>query len=80
MSAISPTPTRRATPAGSQLAEASLERGDRIVAVDAELLHANPEIQRALRGHPIGEPMTIQVVRGDDLQEIEVARVSELPS
>ncbi|HTG42311.1 MAG TPA: hypothetical protein VK697_11935 [Methylomirabilota bacterium] len=44
MSAISPTPTRRATPAGSQLAETSLERGDRIVAVDGELLHANPEI------------------------------------
>ena len=80
MSAISPTPTRRATPAGSQLAETSLERGDRIVAVDGELLHANPEIQRALRGHSDGEPMTIQVVRGDDLHEIRVARVSDLPS
>jgi hypothetical protein len=39
-----------------------------------------PETQRALRGHPIGEPMTIQFVRGDDLQEIQVARVSDLPS
>jgi hypothetical protein len=65
---------------GSQLAQAGLERRDRIVAVDGKLVHANPEIQRALRGHPIGEPMTIQFVRGDDLQEIQVARVSDLPS
>jgi len=65
---------------GSQLAEAGLERGDRIVAVDGQLVHTNAEIQRALRGHPIGESMPIQVVRGDDLQEIQVVRVSDLPS
>jgi membrane-associated protease RseP (regulator of RpoE activity) len=63
---------------GSQLAEAGLERGDRIIAVDGEPVHLNPDIQRALRRHPIGESMTIQVVRGDDLQEIRVARVSDL--
>jgi len=65
---------------GSQLAEAGLELGDRIVAVDGELVHANTEIQRALRRHPIGESMPIQVARGDDLQEIRAARVSDLPS
>lgn len=65
---------------GSQLAEAGLERGDRIIVVDGELVHTNPEIQRALRGHPIGESMTMQVVRAGEPQEIRVARVSDLPS
>jgi hypothetical protein len=37
--------------------------GDRIIAVDGELVHTNAEIQRALRGHPIGESMTMQFVR-----------------
>lgn len=64
---------------GSQLAEAGLERGDRIVAVDGDLVHTNPEIQRALRGHPIGEWMPMQVVRAGEPQEIRVARVSDLP-
>jgi hypothetical protein len=65
---------------GSQLAEAGLERGDRIIAVDGELVHTNAEIQRALRGHPIGESMTMQVARAGAPQEIRVARVSDLPS
>jgi len=65
---------------GSQLAEAGLERGDRIIAVDGELVHTNAEIQRALRGHPIGESMTMQVVRAGAPQEVPVARVSDLPS
>ena len=65
---------------GSQLTEAGLERGDRIVSVDGQLVHSNGEIQRALRGHPIGESMTMQVVRAGEPQEIRVARVSDLPS
>jgi hypothetical protein len=65
---------------GSQLAKAGLERGDRIIAVDGELVHTNAEIQRALRGHPIGESMTMHVVRAGEPQEIRVARVSDLPS
>jgi PDZ domain len=65
---------------GSQLAEAGLERGDRIISVDGQLVHINAEIQRALRGHPIGESMSIQVIRAGEPQEIRVARVSDLPS
>ena len=65
---------------GSQLAEAGVERGDRIIAVDGERIHTNTEIQRALRGHPMGESMTLQVVRAGVAQEIRVARVSDLPS
>lgn len=65
---------------GSQLAKAGLERGDRIIAVDGELVHINAEIQRALRGHPIGESMSMQVIRAGEPREIRVARVSDLPS
>ena len=65
---------------GSQLAEAGLERWDRIIPVDGQAVHTNAEIQRALRDHPIGESMTMQVVRAGAPQEIRVARVSDLPS
>ena len=65
---------------GSQLAEAGLERGDRIISVDGQLVHTNAEIQRALRGHPIGESMPMEVVRAGESQEILVVRVSDLPS
>lgn len=62
---------------GSQLSEAGLERGDVVLAVDAEVVHANGELQRALRRHPIGEVMPVQVVRSGRTEEIGVARISE---
>jgi PDZ domain len=65
---------------GSQLAEAGLERGDRIMSVDDQQVHTNAEIQRALRGHAISEPMAMEVVRAGESQEIRVARVSDLPT
>jgi hypothetical protein len=65
---------------GSQLAEAGLARGDRIVSVDGQLVRTNAEIQRALRGHPIGESMPMEVVRAGESREISIARVSDLPS
>ena len=65
---------------GSQLAKAGLERGDRIISVDGQLVHSNAEIQRALRGHPIGESMPMEVVRSGESKEFSVARVSDLPS
>jgi hypothetical protein len=65
---------------GSQLAQAGLERGDRIISVDGQLVHTNAEIQRALRGRPVGESMLMEVVRAGEFQEIHVARVSDLPS
>ena len=64
---------------GSPLWEEGLERGDRIIAIDGELVHTNPEIQRALRGHPIGDAMTMQVIRAGNPREIRVARVSDHP-
>lgn len=65
---------------GSQLAEAGLGRGDRIVAVEGEVVHDNAELQRALRRHPLGEAMPIQVQRDGRADELRVARVSDLPS
>lgn len=65
---------------GSQLAEAGLGRGDRILAVEGEVVHDNAEVQRALRRHPIGEAMPIQVERDGRADELRVARVSDLPS
>lgn len=65
---------------GSQLAEAGLGQGDRILAVEGEVVHDNAELQRALRRHPIGEAMPIRVERDGRADEIRVARVSDLPS
>ena len=62
---------------GSQLSEAGLERGDFVVAVDGEVVHTNAELQRALRRHPIGEAMPVQVVRSGRSEEIRVARIGD---
>lgn len=62
---------------GSQLSEAGLERGDLVLAIDGEVVHANGELQRALRRHPIGEVMPVQVVRSGRTEEIGVARISD---
>jgi S1-C subfamily serine protease len=55
----------------------SLERGDLVMAIDGEVVHANGELQRALRRHPIGEAMPVQVVRSGRTEEIRVARISD---
>ena len=62
---------------GSQLAEAGLQLGDLVLAIDGEVVHANGELQRALRRHPIGEAMPVQVVRSGRTEEIRVARISD---
>jgi C-terminal processing protease CtpA/Prc len=64
---------------GSQLAEAGLERGDRILAVDGDAVHATPDLQRGLRRHEIGDPATLRVFRGGEPIDLQVARVSDLP-
>jgi hypothetical protein len=64
---------------GSQLAEAGLERGDRILAVDGEAVHATPDLQRGLRRHEIGDPATLRIVRGGETNDLRVARVSDFP-
>jgi hypothetical protein len=64
---------------GSQLAEAGLQRGDRILAVDGDAVHATPDLQRGLRRHDIGDPATLRVLKGGDTIDLRVARVSDFP-
>lgn len=64
--------------AGSQLADAGVERGDRILAIDGEVLHDNRELQQSLRRGAIGEPRTALVIQGGSQAEITVARVSDV--
>ena len=61
----------------SQLSEAGLERGDLVLAIDGEVVHTNGELQRALRRHPIGEAMPMQVIRSGRTEEIRIARISD---
>ena len=65
--------------AGSQLAAAGLQQGDRILTVDGEVVHAIPDLQRALRQHDIGDPAAVRVLRAGESVELQVARVSDLP-
>jgi hypothetical protein len=62
---------------GSQLAEAGLTRGDQVLKVDGEIMHTNSELLKALRRHPIGEDVPVQVVRSGRSEEIGIARTSE---
>ena len=64
---------------GSQLAEAGLQQGDRILAVDGDAVHTTPELQRGLRRHEIGDPATLRVLRGGETVDLQVARVSDFP-
>lgn len=62
----------------SQLADAGLREGDRIVTIDGEVVHDNRELQQALRRGAIGEPRTALVMKGGSETEISIARVSDL--
>ena len=64
---------------GSQLAEAGLERGDRILGVDGDGVNTTPDLQRGLRRHEIGDPVTLRVFRGGETVDLQVARVSDFP-
>lgn len=64
---------------GSQLAEVGLVRGDRILAVDGDAVHATPDLQRGLRRHEIDDPATLRVLRGGKAVDLQVARVSDFP-
>jgi hypothetical protein len=48
---------------GSQLAEAGLEEGDRILAVDGEEVGENQDMQDGLRRHAVGEEARLEVER-----------------
>jgi len=61
---------------GSQLAEAGLEEGDRILAVDGETVGSNDEMQVALRRHEVGQEARLDVERrGGERTQVIVRRV-----
>ncbi len=64
---------------GSEMARVGMGKGDRIVLVDGEIVRTNRDLQAALRKHPIGEPIAIQVERSGRSEEIRAARVSDFP-
>ncbi|HVA87441.1 MAG TPA: PDZ domain-containing protein [Candidatus Saccharimonadales bacterium] len=61
---------------GSQLAEAGLEEGDRILAVDGDAVGSNQEMQVALRRHEVGQEARLEVERlNGQRYEVIVRRV-----
>lgn len=65
---------------GSQLVQADVQGGDRLVAVDGMPVSKIPEIQAAIRKHQLGEEVRL-TIRGDsgDPREIVVRHVSDYP-
>ena len=50
---------------GSQLAEAGLDEGDRVLAVDSDPVGRNADAQAALRRHEVGDEVRLDVQRRD---------------
>ena len=61
---------------GSQLAEAGLREGDRVLAVDGDPVGRNADAQAALRRHEVGDEVRLDVERRDGERiEVVVRRV-----
>jgi PDZ domain-containing protein len=61
---------------GSQLAEAGLDEGDRVLAVDTDPVGRNADAQAALRRHEVGDEVRLDVERRDGERiEVTVRRV-----
>ena len=65
--------------AGSGLALAGVEGGDRLLEVDGEPVRSIPEIQAAIRKHPIGDDVRLLVQQGSETREIHVKHVGDYP-
>jgi membrane-associated protease RseP (regulator of RpoE activity) len=64
--------------AGSPLAGAGVQGGDRLLEVDGQEVHSVGEIQAAIREHAIGEELQLLVQRGSEApREIRVEHVSD---
>lgn len=61
---------------GSQLADAGLDEGDRVLAMDGDSVGRNADAQAALRRHEVGDAVRLDVQRRDGEQiEVTVTRV-----
>jgi hypothetical protein len=64
--------------AGSQLALAGVKVGDRLLAVDDQLVRSTRDVQAAIRRHQIGGEVRLSVQRGSEpAKEIRVNHVSD---
>lgn len=64
---------------GSQLAEAGVHQGDRILSVDGQEVSTNGELQSAIRKHQIGEELTLRIERrAGEATEVLARHVSDL--
>lgn len=67
--------------AGSPLAVAGVQGGERLLEVDDQSVETIAEIQTAIRKHPLGDNVRVLVQRGSDApREIHARHVSDLPS
>ncbi len=67
--------------AGSLLAVAGVQAGERLLEVDDQPVETIAEIQTAIRKHPLGDNVRVLVQRGSDApREIHARHVSDLPS
>jgi hypothetical protein len=62
---------------GSQIAEAGVRAGDRLVAIDRERVGTVREIQAAIRKRRIGETMQLLIVRENDQRQVEATHVHD---
>jgi len=69
----------RSTVPGGPAEEAGIRRGDVLTEVDGEALTSVEELLAALRRHEPGDEITIEVVRGDDAQQVEVTLTDRPP-
>jgi len=67
--------------AGSPLAVAGVQGGERLLGVDDQQVESIAEIQTAIRKHPLGEEMRVLVQRGSEApREIRARHLSDIPS
>lgn len=67
--------------AGSPLADAAVQAGERLLAVDDAPVSSIPEIQAAIRKHKLGEDVTLRIGGKDGgSREIRVRHVSDYPA
>ncbi len=69
----------RSTVPGGPAEEAGIRRGDVLTEVDGEAVTSVEELLAALRRHEPGDEITIEVVRGDDTQQVEVTLTDRPP-
>jgi hypothetical protein len=65
---------------GSQLAEAGVRGGDRLLGVDGQSINTFRDVQKGIRQHQVGEELVFRVGRGSDPpRDIQVKHVSDYP-